>query len=265
MMKVLKYVKDNFPDWYKSIDSNHHYLVLTNDIDSYLSCMYLKHRTGIQIGGYYDFKTLYINKTKAEGKEPIYVDCDVTNGLSFGNHVTTIKNSDCINLNKLIVQDNYQSKYAGSTLFTLFSLYEEDISKLNPNMITVLLTTDVWFKQFFHFRDRWDYWVKVMQLEGLTDIVQRHEASFYYDLLIKYRLNSKVLLDGDGSVVFDMDYDGISNDYGLIVPRPKMTFEHKALQLETRIGYPGQVLLDAATVFSNAQIYRNKALYSVIC
>ena len=260
---MLDYVNRYFPDWWKYLNSEKYYLVETNDIDSYLSCRYLRHKTGVRIGGFYDFKTLYLNSQIAQNKEPIYVDCDVTKGKAFGNHVTSIRNPDCINLNSPIATENYNQKYAGSTLFTLFSLFGEDLSKNSSEFLQVMLTVDVWFKQYFNFRQQWDYWTKVMQIEPLTNIVSQFDKQYFYDLLIKYRLNAAVEIDTAGRIHFNMDYDGISENYGLIIPKPTETFDIVRFEFTTKSGSPEQVFLDS-NVFSNAQIYKNKALYSVI-
>lgn len=264
-MKVLQYVQNYFPQWWKQIDSKKYYLVETNDIDSYLSCRYLRHKTGVEIGGFYDFKTLYINSQIAQNKEPIYVDCDVTRGKAFGNHVTSICNYDCINLNRPIKAEAYNQKFAGSTLFTLFSLFNEDLSKYSSEFLQVLLTVDVWFKQYYNFRPQWDYWTKATQLEALTDICQQFDKQYFYDLLIKYRLNAPVQInESTGRISFDIDYDGIASDYGVLIPKPQEVFDIIRFQFTTKAGSPEQVFLDGKCVFSNALVYRNKALYSVI-
>ena len=113
---MISSMKEKFGEWYLNIDKDKYYLVLTNDIDSYLSCLYLKALFGVEIGGFYDFEALYINSEITKGKEPIYVDADINSGLAFGNHVTALSNPDCINLNQGIKQNNYTDKYAGSTL-----------------------------------------------------------------------------------------------------------------------------------------------------
>ena len=98
MMNLISTIKKSFGDWYKYIDKSKYYTVLTDDIDSYLSCLFLKKKFGIEIGGFYDFKSLYVNSEEVEGKQPIYIDGDVTTGYAFGNHVTAIHNPDCIKL-----------------------------------------------------------------------------------------------------------------------------------------------------------------------
>lgn len=168
---MISTIKKSFGDWYKYIDKSKYYTVLTDDIDSYLSCLFLKKKFGIEIGGFYDFKSLYVNSEEVEGKQPIYIDGDVTTGYAFGNHVTAIHNPDCINLNKDITSKTYSEKFAGSTFMTLLSLYDYDLTRCNEDKIFFYLMIDVWFKQYFKYRSKWDKWVNIMEMEYLNDII----------------------------------------------------------------------------------------------
>jgi len=261
---LLDIVKKHFGDWYKDIDKEKYYLVLTNDIDSYLSCLYLKKKFGVQIGGFYDFKALYINSEISKGKDPIYVDGDTVNGYAFGNHVTGIRNKDCVNLNCKINTSNYNMKYAGSTLLTLYSLYNEDLRKHPKYQIQLLLTIDVWFKQYFCYRDKWDFWVKMMGMEYLTDIISEYDIDDYYSSLIEMGLNAKIEILPDGSIDFPINYDGIKNNFNLSIPKPDCSFDMKILDLHTWNGFLQGMLTRDEKIFSNAMTYKNKMSYSYI-
>lgn len=255
----------SFNDWYKHIDKDKYYTVLTDDIDSYLSCRFLQNKFGIDIGGFYNFESLYVNSEVIEGKQPIYVDADVTSGYAFGNHVTGIKNPDCINLNHSIATANYTDKYAGSTLFTLYSLYGVDLTKYPRDKIQLLLTVDVWFKQYFCYRDKWDYWVKAMGMEYLTDIISDYTINDYYNILTEYKVNADIQLMPDGTLYFPLDYDGIKEDFGVTVTEPeRYVFDMKVLDLTIGHGDLYQVQQKKARVFSNAMTYKNSLRYSLI-
>lgn len=257
-------IRNSFGDWYTDIDKEKYYTVLTNDIDSYLSCSFLKKKFGVEIGGFYDFEALYVNKELTEGKEPIYVDADVAKGCAFGNHVTGLRNRDCINLNSGIKISNYTDKYAGSTLFTLYSLYDFDLREFHKYKIQLLLTIDVWFKQYFCFRSKWDYWVEAMGMEYLTDIISEFSSQDYYDVLIDYKLNSKIQIMPDGTLFFPLNYKGIKEDFGMNILEPECVFDTKVRALSISSGNLYKMYQKKDRIFSNAMTYKDQLCYSFI-
>lgn len=269
MMNLISTIKKSFGDWYKYIDKSKYYTVLTDDIDSYLSCLFLKKKFGIEIGGFYDFKSLYVNSEEVEGKQPIYIDGDVTTGYAFGNHVTAIYNPDCINLNKDITSKTYSEKFAGSTFMTLLSLYDYDLTRCNEDKIFFYLMIDVWFKQYFKYRSKWDKWVNIMEMEYLNDIISYFTIEDYYDFLRQYRLNSKIsICEEDGTLIFSLPYEKIKNDFGLIIPEPKQVFDTKVLDLsivQTPLFdfFRSRKKDNAKPVFSNAMTFKDSVRYSL--
>jgi len=143
-------VLESLPTWWRNIDKDKQYLVLGDDMDSWLSCCYLQRKfKGLQIGGFYDFKKgLYLNKEIAEGKEPIYVDCSMKSGKCFDNHKTIFveDNPEMINPNKPFIGGYYSRKYNGSVMAFLLGLYDEDMSKYNKEALSRLLCIDSFFK-----------------------------------------------------------------------------------------------------------------------
>ena len=56
---------EKLPDWWKNINSEDYYLVMTDDCDSLFSCQRLNTLFGLQIGGFYSFeKGLFENDVK---------------------------------------------------------------------------------------------------------------------------------------------------------------------------------------------------------
>ncbi len=50
------------PDWWKYINKEDYYLVMTDDCDSLFSCQRLNTLFGLEVGGFYSFeKGLYVN------------------------------------------------------------------------------------------------------------------------------------------------------------------------------------------------------------
>ena len=256
-------IKDCFPEWWKTIDNERYYLVLTNDLDSWLSCLYLSKKFGVEIGGFYDFKSLWVND-KAIGKEPIYVDCDLTNGKAFGNHVQGIANKQSINLNNRgINQSNYTDKYAGSTLMMLFSLYGESFNYFNDEQIKLLLCVDSWFKQRFTFPEKWDKWVKIMELDFLNEIVTQNDKEYYYNLIREYGLNQNIETDSNGKLLCGIDFEKITHSKGLFINNPNgLVFDKKIKDFNTLNADTNIAMPDYVNIFSSAMVYRNRVSFS---
>lgn len=69
-----------FPDWWKHLNKEEHYLVMTDDADSFYSCQRLHNLFGLEIGGFYDFKTgLYTNTEYTDYglMTPVFVDLSI--------------------------------------------------------------------------------------------------------------------------------------------------------------------------------------------
>lgn len=259
---MQKIVTDCLPQWWKTIDKEKDFLILTNDIDSYLSCLYLKKKFGVEIGGFYDFKNVYINDEVIKGKSPIYVDADVVKKKAFGNHPTSIKNKDSVNLNCNINESNYFKKYAGSTLFMLFSLYEEDLTKINKELVKLLLTVDGWLTQYNKYKQQWSYWVEIMEMEYLNDILENIDVSSYYSMTKKYNMTAPISIKDDYTLNFNLNYEEIYEDFGLLIPKLDIQFDKKYLNLKTYYCNSNKMLEIMNSVFSNAMTSRYSSSFS---
>ena len=197
-----KQLLDKFPTWYRNIDKDKNYLVLSNDFDSYYSCCLLRNKFSLKIGGYFDLNNgLYLNKERTEGKEPIYVDLSITHGKCFDNHMTFIKNPECINPN--IITTNYYHKYNGSTLSLLCSLYNCDLSKYTYNQLMKMITIDGWdagwYKYNGKFRDTLINWMKLFEEDKyLLPILQEHnDRQYFFDFVDHYHLGEHIIMQNN--------------------------------------------------------------------
>ena len=111
-------------------------LVLSDDIDSLASCILLKQMKNWSIKYFYDFERMYklddlFSDTNMDN-EKCYVDVAVMQGKAFDNHVSRPFPRDCLynkemvnpNLLRVITNNNYFDKYAGSTLYRLVYLQQ---------------------------------------------------------------------------------------------------------------------------------------------
>lgn len=191
-----KQLLNKFPTWYKDLTPQKHYLVLSNDCDSYYSCVVLKNVFGLEIGGFYSLdEGLYLIPEKVQGKEPVFVDLSVTRCKTFDNHFTFINNPESINPN--IMTDIYYKKYNGSTLAVVCSLFERDISKYSIKPLTTLLAIDGWYIGYYNkggrYKDINIYWYKMLEMDKyLLPLLEANDNQFFVDHLKNYKLNSQI-------------------------------------------------------------------------
>lgn len=196
---IQQNILDSFPTWYKELDANKHYLVLSNDFDSYYSCKYLTERFNLEIGGFFDFKSgLWLNAERTKDKQPIYVDLSISEGMTFDNHYTIIKNANSINPNSNI--STYNRKYNGSTLALVCALYDRDFSELSETTLTAILCIDSWHYGYYNkggkYRDINLYWYKALGMsEYLLPILEKHDMQYFVDFISKYRLKEPINID----------------------------------------------------------------------
>lgn len=183
---------NKMPKWYKDLDPQKHYLVMTNDFDSYYSCKTIQHYTGLEIGGYYSFDGgLYLNRETTDNKEPIYVDLSIVEGKTFDNHFTCLHNPQAINPN--VMTNIYYKKYNGSTLALICSLFGKDMSKLSEKSLTTLLCVDGWYIGYYNkggrYKDINIYWYEMLGMEKyLLPILQERDNQYFVDHMKKYKL-----------------------------------------------------------------------------
>ena len=196
-----KILIDKFPTWYKDLTPQKHYLVLSNDYDSYYSCTVLKNVFGLEIGGYYSLKDgLYLNAEHTEGKEPIFVDLSVTRRKTFDNHFTFINNPESINPN--IITNTYYKKYNGGTLPLLCSLYNRDLSKYSENTLTILLCIDGWYIGYYNkggrYKDVNIYWMEMLDMDKyLLPILESHDNQYFTDFIKEHHLKTTITMENN--------------------------------------------------------------------
>lgn len=152
------------------IDSTDEYgLILTDDLDSALSCAILKSVKGWSIEQAYIFKANkpivkskdaqlydYLGTIENATHESIGVDLALTAGKCFDNHLTQFSygekiNPESINLNRVqnIYRQNYSKKYNLSTVVLLWSLYNLQKEGLSDELMMLLIAIDGSYEGFF--------------------------------------------------------------------------------------------------------------------
>lgn len=225
-MKELKEnIKKTLPEWYKDRTNKYH-TILTDDLDSLLSCTILEHEMGWSIEEIFLFKKGK-NEQDIKGKtmnvtlsEEIGVDLALHKGKCFDNHITRFskndyKNIESINPNLIrnITRDNYTSKYAGSTVLLLWSLYDLQKEELTDEAMMILLAIDSAYLGYYS--DKYRRYVKyyltdVLDLPEFYRCITRHTEQEFEDIQDKYRMKEKITLEKN-YVTTNIDIDGIND------------------------------------------------------
>ncbi|ABO50651.1 conserved hypothetical protein [Desulforamulus reducens MI-1] len=133
-------IKEMFPVWVN--DNKYYDLIMSNDLDSFFSCQLLETVKGWKPNYFNsDFKSMGITEYANSGSNVIGVDLSLCSGKTFDNHVVMMNqdddyNYDSCNFNIIdkISRENYFSKYCGSTLLTIWSLYNIPLPKSEVNI-----------------------------------------------------------------------------------------------------------------------------------
>jgi hypothetical protein len=199
------------PDWYKDIDPKNNYLVLGDDMDSFLSCKYLKNKFGLKIGGFYDFSRGFYYSTELSEFErwwmsPIYIDICRSEGKCFDNHFSYMmnKNPDMFTFNRGVSE--YNRKYNGGTLQLLVSLFEtkESMEKKSEESLITLLCVDAWFKGVYNKGGRYaqinyDWFEELGLYDYLKPLCEKYDDAFFENYIQKVKqLNRKFFVNKKG-------------------------------------------------------------------
>ena len=252
-----------FPDWYKDIDSKKQYLVMSDDLDSYFSCNYLRRLFGIQIGGYYSFETgLYLNPELAYNQEPIYVDLSITTGKTFDNHFTFIQNPLSINPNRFVCPTEYYKKYNGSTLALLKSIYSpNELGQLDNKHLSAILCVDSWYVGYYKSNGRYrDINMQWFDMLGFTDFVlpllNSKNNQYFKDFALDNSLNAKIYIDEHGYLYSEANIDFPKCKFDLVLPVTKV--------VESRDEAESRYKRNPESILISAETYKDKYILNVV-
>ena len=199
--------KEKLPQWY--MDNVKRDLILTDDIDSLMSCAILKAVKNWDINYCLLFKADknknydYMGITSNATNETVGVDLALQNGKCFDNHLSRLSeddylNKECINLNfiKNVTRKNYFKKYNLSTVLLLWSLYDLPIPESEEGKMILLTIDSSYYSHFSRYQnDRYlnkFYMCDVMGLDELYECQLRHKQYEFKDIEKKYKLNEKI-------------------------------------------------------------------------
>lgn len=224
--------RDKFPKWVND-DNTDYTLCLSNDIDSLLSCIYLKRIKGYEISHFYDFSTIY---KRIDSKKVIGVDIALHRGRCWDNHVTMLNdndyyNTDSANLNNIcgINRENYFDKYCGSTLLEIISYYNVDISNYSEEAKMILLAIDStyigYYSQYLQANNaNKHYLCDVLQFKDLYELLQNKTRQDFNNIIYKYNLKENIYINENGILETELDLAGLSKVFLMPINLPDGEF-----------------------------------------
>jgi len=221
---------------------------MSNDLDSFFSCQLLEMVKGWK-PNYFNYNFLSMGLTEdANGGEIIGVDLSLCNGKAFDNHVVMMNENDDYNYQSAnfniidkINRENYFSKYCGSTLLMIWSLYDIPLPKSDEAKM-ILLCIDSTFKGHY---SPWPlpreankkYLVDYMDFPELYEVLQNHKQTDFVKLISKYNLAGKIGLK-KGFLHTDIDLDSLREIFNLPFLLPKNQFYKKEQYENNAMGLP---------------------------
>lgn len=275
-----KNYKELLPKWFEEQTKNE--LVLSNDLDSLVSCAIIKKINNWKVRYFYDFENLYksdkVNKIDTDKR--VWVDVAVKNGeKAFDNHLTTmtfeevIDDKNTINPNTLcmITNENYADKYCGSTALLLWSLYDLPLPETEEGKM-LLLTIDSTYYGYWNpkykdkFRDRNKFFLcEVFGMEELYKVQERHTYEEFEEIKIKYGIKKSIYFE-DGKIRTTLDFDTIGQVLGLelnVIEDDNFVLWTKYKIINKDITRERKVSDISKDIFSLAFTYSKKVRYSV--
>lgn len=223
--------KNKLPKWYTS-EVTQYDIILSDDIDSLASCMVIKQAKDWNIEYFYTFDGM--GETKNAKNEKVGVDIALCNGKTFDNHVVMFTreddfNEESINLNvaERINRGRYSNKYCGSTLLTVWSLFDLPLPESEEGKM-ILLAIDSTYKGFYSTSSEFNkankyYLCNVLELDELYECQKRHKAYEFMDIKKKYNLMDKIT-HLKGVLDTTIKLEEVSKEIGLKLILPTSTF-----------------------------------------
>lgn len=273
-----KIIKEKFPEWTKDLKG--YSLCLTDDIDSLFSCIILQNLFNAKIELFYNFNSLYMVDNYIDDGFLCGVDMDLIEGKCFGNHVTRIskedaKNEKCGNLNTIldVTGQNYTKKYGGSTLLTILSLYNVDISELSEECKLILLSIDSAYLGYYYNNyniknANKHYLCNILEFEELYNLQKKYSKADLDNIQSKYNLKGKIWINQEGKLTTDIKLEELSKLFNMPFLLPKNTFDlhsnfnNRVTTIDYKIKKKDQLPASNQGLFSCALTYTNKIKYS---
>lgn len=218
-----------FPNW--CFDNEKDYeLMLTDDLDSLVSCVLLNKIKGYEINYFYDFETVY--EIKKSDNPAIAIDCDLIKGRCWGNHVTRLSENDTVNLKSAnlnnvlkISRDNYYQKFCGSTAMQIWSYYNIPLPESEEGKMALIAIDGGYLGHYdSRFIEIHSKYLNMMGFNELIKVLERHTKYEFYDFEQKYNMKKKININDNGILTTKIDLASLQGLFNLDLYLPEKPF-----------------------------------------
>ncbi|MDD2435804.1 MAG: hypothetical protein PHO63_06115 [Bacilli bacterium] len=264
-------IKEMFPEWCND-DNKDYELMISDDLDSLISCALLNNIKGYKINYFYDFESIYeLNKSTTPA---IAIDCDLIKGRCWSNHVTKLSKDDVVNkqsanLNNIlnISRNNYYKKFCGSTALQIWSYYDIPLPQSEKGKMALLAIDGGYLGHYDNrFIEVHSRYLNMMGFDELIEVLKRHTKYEFYDIEQKYKMKRKIKLNKDNKLETNLDLAGLQGLFYLDLSLPGGEFY---IRKELSRDWPTNLIAnktytkdDFTDIFSIALIYRNKVAFT---
>lgn len=215
IIQMKQHYKIKLPEWTNLKKEDKYKLILSNDLDSFISCKLLEKMFGFKIGYFFDFNSLYKLENVDESIESIGVDIALNKGKTFDNHVSCIHiqhdtfNPNSANINNIEkiygASDIYFSKYCGSTLLQIMSIYNIPIPEDIETMLLLLSIDSTmlgYYSKYGIYRDsNKKYLVDVLEFPQLYELQKQVNISEYSNVIRWFNLKTNLSINEKGRLI----------------------------------------------------------------
>lgn len=204
-------------------------LILTDDLDSLLSCYLLNQVKGCNISTFYSFEEFYYSEI-ADSKKMIGVDMAMVRGKCFDNHVTKNNANDYYNLQSVNINNinvsrtNYTKKYAMSTVLLIYSIYDIPLPEAELGKMLLLCIDSGFLGYYSGFKATHLKWLEILELDELIPVLEKYDRTDFERLNGEYRLKSKVYMDNN-KLQTDIELDELNEILDMDIQMPELSFE----------------------------------------
>lgn len=266
-----QFIKEKgFKNWYNELDNTYN-LMGSNDIDSWGSICFLYNKFGCKMDLFNSFSTIYHRENISTGsvtpQSLVGIDVDLTKNKCFGNHVTYLQNPDVISLDKGVPYGcrEYFSKFAGSTLVTILSIYNYDLKDFSEQQLEVLISVDTAFKQYYFNKDLFRYYYEdVLEYPIFVDIVSKHDKQYFYDIIKEYKLHENIKVNENGYLETKIELDRLGDLFDIDLSLPTERFkEFYSMQTVGKPLHEFKRTVNEKKIFSSACTGKDYVMASV--
>ena len=260
-------IKNNFP-WL--ISRENYCLILSDDLDSLVSCAILQKIFDYQINYFYNFLGLYCNELAFLCPEPVGIDLALVEGKTICNHVSRISkkdsfNPEAVNLNLIngVTVQNYTQKYAGSTALFLYSLFREELKLKENNLFwAILLSIDSYHLGYKpEFRERQKYYLcDVLELPEIYELEEKYPRSDFEKVQNKLKMKEKIKIENGQLNIYKNHFQELLGYLSLGIPKIENDFYQIEQYQKTVVPYENIFSVDKSNFSTFSCTYKKSGI-----